>query len=678
MDDNEIEKIDIGSLFQFDQFKKLIEHSFKTQKALKIKIKELESKMNNNKKIIHQSLNFIQLEINDITGKQDVLPYSLDESKIQNEEPKDKKQNQNEVNINIDQDKDQIKNKDQSPTYPNNDPIFLNNNTLIASSNTLPLPLALSSSGFDMKHINIVIKMMNSRLKANEEKIEELSKIPQNQEITIRRQSIISDDKHVSFDNEAKNNLEKKMSELEEKMGELSNKTKNYDLFDILENVKDGDGNQIEMSKVFVKSLERKVFTKFNIVDEKLKQLNNDTIEIKSYFKNIKQQNSNYQFNSNIYNKSNDDLNEVIAYYSKSIEVINDKLLSQHQENQLEISKSLGQLDDKMNQEFKIKEISILNQIKGILNNTPLSDGKKINLSEEIFNIENDTKALINKSIEESEKYLKSQIAGLNIDNIKKDIQTLLKALLGKLEKKDLQDLYHKFDSLNDITKEAKKQVEINKMDIDLMNQMIERLVKKLEFINGIVFSKQKQQNTSSNNNKETHIDITKFLTQTQMTQISASHQADIDKLTKDTESLKRVISKIEDQMKTFATEGDVRNLEQCLMNELDEYKISAMKKFSDKIETYKSLKYIDTQMKHYFDISGNNNLNHNHNHYNKKDNNGQLGGGWLIAKKPIGLFHCASCDSYIGELNNTVKYSHWNKIPMRDDIGKYRVRTII
>lgn len=662
MDDNEIDKIDIGALFQFDQFKKLLEHLFTTQKALNNKIKELESKLIKTAKITYQSFNFIQMKINDFTGKQDVIPYLIEESN-------DNIKNQDQFNIDIEQDR--MKNRSQSVT---------SNNALITSNSNAPLLSSVSSStGFDMKHINIIIKMINSRLKVNEAKISELSKSPQAQAITLRHMSIIPNDKQICIDTERKVNYEKKISELEEMVSELKDKTKDFDLFDIFENVKEGDGNQIEMTKVLIKSLERKVFTKFGIVDEKIKQLNDETIEFRN---NLQKERNNIGNSNNI--KSNEDFDDFIAYYSKSMEEINDKLQSQPLEIQLELNKSLVQLEEKMSKELQEKESRIIGQIKALLNDSSFRErGNKINLStDKIFDIENDTKALINKSIEESEKYLKSQIAGLNIENIKKDIQTLLKALLGKIEKKDLQDLYHKLDSVNDVATETKKQAESNKYDIDNINQMIERLVKKLEFVNGIVFSLQKQENTLLSS-KEPHIDITKFITQTQMTSITSSHQADIDKVTKETESLRRLMSKIEDQMKTFATEGDVKNLEQCFINELDEYKISALKKFSDKLETLKNFKFVETQMKHYFDINGSGNGNaigigSPKTFHNKKDIIGQ-GGDWLIAKKPIGMFHCASCDSYIGELNNTVKYSPWNKIPMRDDIGsKYRVRIVI
>ena len=50
-------------------------------------------------------------------------------------------------------------------------------------------------------------------------------------------------------------------------------------------------------------------------------------------------------------------------------------------------------------------------------------------------------------------------------------------------------------------------------------------------------------------------------------------------------------------------------------------------------------------------------------------------GENWLLAKKPIDGFACASCEAYIGELHDNNQYIPWNKYPIRDLNEKlYRV----
>jgi len=55
-----------------------------------------------------------------------------------------------------------------------------------------------------------------------------------------------------------------------------------------------------------------------------------------------------------------------------------------------------------------------------------------------------------------------------------------------------------------------------------------------------------------------------------------------------------------------------------------------------------------------------------------------EKGDNWLLAKKPLGGSTCASCESYLGEIQNTTQYQPWNKYPVRDsnDNNKFRVLT--
>jgi hypothetical protein len=72
------------------------------------------------------------------------------------------------------------------------------------------------------------------------------------------------------------------------------------------------------------------------------------------------------------------------------------------------------------------------------------------------------------------------------------------------------------------------------------------------------------------------------------------------------------------------------------------------VKKFSDKIETTKNIRYLDAQIKHIMDV------------YIKKM---EKGDNWLLAKKPMNGYTCASCEQYLGDLNDNSQYVPWNKI---------------
>ena len=71
-------------------------------------------------------------------------------------------------------------------------------------------------------------------------------------------------------------------------------------------------------------------------------------------------------------------------------------------------------------------------------------------------------------------------------------------------------------------------------------------------------------------------------------------------------------------------------------------------------------MRFLDTQIKHIIDV-----------YIKRLDKNDS---SWLIAKKPLGGFSCASCKSYLGELKNRDTYFFWNKYPQREKDQNYRV----
>jgi hypothetical protein len=95
-------------------------------------------------------------------------------------------------------------------------------------------------------------------------------------------------------------------------------------------------------------------------------------------------------------------------------------------------------------------------------------------------------------------------------------------------------------------------------------------------------------------------------------------------------------------------------------MNEIEEFKNEFSKKFMEKPEIFKNLKILEIQIKNIYDnIPG---LIH-----------AKEGDNWLLAKKPLNSYLCASCESYIGELKNKNVFLPWNKIPPHNN-KKYRM----
>lgn len=96
------------------------------------------------------------------------------------------------------------------------------------------------------------------------------------------------------------------------------------------------------------------------------------------------------------------------------------------------------------------------------------------------------------------------------------------------------------------------------------------------------------------------------------------------------------------------------------LTAKIEEIRLNTQRKYADKNETSKNIKYLDSQIKHITEV------------YIKKM---EKGDNWLIASKPMGGYKCASCESYLGDLNDNNHHLPWNKIPTRDPSERlYRV----
>jgi hypothetical protein len=105
--------------------------------------------------------------------------------------------------------------------------------------------------------------------------------------------------------------------------------------------------------------------------------------------------------------------------------------------------------------------------------------------------------------------------------------------------------------------------------------------------------------------------------------------------------------------------EGNLLSSLDFLISKLEEFKHGSGKKFADKNEVSKSIRYLDTQVKHIMDV------------YIKKM---EKGDNWLLAKKPFNGNYCASCENPIGELQDNNVYLPWNKVSNQHNDRIYRV----
>ena len=190
---------------------------------------------------------------------------------------------------------------------------------------------------------------------------------------------------------------------------------------------------------------------------------------------------------------------------------------------------------------------------------------------------------------------------------------------------------------------------------IDKLRQENSMIAKRIEFLTGqyskLAFG---SVNENSRNRNSNYLDINKFVDNIKFTENNKNIFLKIDHLKTITESIQRNIDDILERLKTTPTEDDFTQYQNLLKAMLEDLRLSCNKRYADKIDVQKSFRYIETQIKNMND--------------NKRE-----GETWLLAKKPMSNFLCASCESVIKDMNSKNEYIPWNKYPQREE-GKYRM----
>ena len=326
----------------------------------------------------------------------------------------------------------------------------------------------------------------------------------------------------------------------------------------------------------------------------------------------------------------------------------------------MKIIKYNNELNDKLN-----NLINDFNKNKNSKNLNSFSIG-----NEKLNDLNNELKNFINKSITDTERYLKSIINNLNIDSIKKDLLNIHEEIDQiKILKKDIELINNKIT--NTIEKkiiELYQKLDAQSTDINLCNDTCNKTVKMVEYLSGQVIQTYQPDldNNNYNNNINTvnyhdlkqDIDMTNYMTKDLFKEEKNKLLKKIEKTLEIEGENYLFIQRLEERLKFLASENDLRNMEQSFINLLEELKIYFSKKFLDKNEAQKSLKVIELQLKQIIETGS----------LNNKDSE-----KWLLAKKPINNYVCASCETYLGELKNKNVFLPWNKIPSRED-KKYRM----
>ena len=552
------------------------------------------------------------------------------------------KENNNANNI-IEENNNKQNNNDNKENK-NND----NNNVIITTTEKKvkqePVTIIKQVDKASNKNTEIIQKLFQ-RLIALEKKVSELSS-KSNENMILR--TIASNKKNILEHTDTIKNLNESTEKIKAELEKLKEKVQDFNIYDMFKEGGDGD---MDVAKALIKALETKQNKRFDLFEEKYKLLSTENFKNKD---DIKSQGI------------------VINGQKISIEKNTEKILKllEQQKNQ-EIS----------NKELKDKEDSILNKkFEDILNNIQtLSDNYNNKITEiesklnehqkqpqvlvteikpdktkdkKIQENENTLKEY-NERINDLEKSLRQLLKKINIDELNSNLAILQKEISKKGNQGAIDDLIDRLYNIDENIKQINYRVDSSSAFEKKMLEENSLLSKKFESFANTVNRLSLQIIKNPKEDKQV-IDYTKFIEIGTFEENKKELSKKFDKIRISFEDILKNIDEILEKLSHTPSDKDFAQYQDIIKNLLDEYRINNNKKYADKYDTSKNFKFLETQIK---TITEN---------YNKK-----LDGqdNWLLAKKPLNNYLCASCEGIIkGELDKRCDYIPWNKYPNREE----------
>ena len=522
--------------------------------------------------------------------------------------------------------------------------------------------IKVSSPSSPSKQKNVspdVITKIMRQLKSHQQKISELSENLNTESIVIKKYDIqqSNHDSQLSLINDKLNSIFEKLNSVfekdkdyEQKFEDLQVKVANFDIFSLIQD--SGDGT-IDATKLMVKSLEDKVFKKFELIDQRYKADSSDNIKIKNNIDNLVPQ-------VNLINSQIDKIQET-----------QNQLLTDITNNKKETESSIDDIKNVLNNELKEKIDNLKNNFEKNFENklldiesklNSLSQNQKDNLDLDLvkLNLRNneinqDTIDNLDKKITELRKKmhdinntLKIYMSNNNLDSIKSELNEFKLLLDKKIAKDDLKELYNYHMNTSDEINDLKDQISLTFEDIRKITKDINGIQQKIESINGNLALIQDNPKTGV----APIIDFSKYIDHQKLSESLRPVLKELEKIYKEIDSLRRDLSVVDEESKKYS-KNLVNKLDEDLNKKINEVKNLIQKKYMDKIEINKIIKTLEVQIKSLGEDT-------------KKDSD-----SWLLAKRPLKCFNCASCEANIKNEYASADYLPWKKYPKGDKIHR-------
>ena len=507
---------------------------------------------------------------------------------------------------------------------------------------------------------NDLIKNILRAIKENKERIASLEK-----ELLKEKERNKKDFKsHEQNNYNDFDSLRKKLNELSLKLAEYDSKIENCEIMcsnlDVMNMIKDSGDGKIDAAKVMVKSLEEKIFKKFELIDEKNKNEKSDSININSkidlIFDKINRDRQNIEKLYNITGENKEAIDQIkkdLKEKTNEIRKITDEEKSTSKkldDAKKSLNKKIKELSEKLNSEIE--------ELKNKIDNGSLFKLGLNNESPVDKEVIDDINLKINdlrKRYNELDSSFKFHLANNKADYLDIEVQKMKANLDKKITLDDLKELYNlhlgDLDEIND----SKNKISVLYEQVKRALSSIQSLSSKLENLTTNVSLIQSIQSSGNNNNTAVPtqgiIDFSKFVDSQKLTDTVKPLIKEMQKMFQEVYSLRREMDDIQNLNKDTIKQESLDKLEEKINEKINELKNIIHKKYLEKTEHYKAVKHLEAQIKVQVEE-------------NKKDSE-----SWIMAKRPLKCFNCATCESNIKNMSPSNDYLPWNKYPPGEKI---------
>ena len=556
------------------------------------------------------------------------------------------KENNNANNI-IEENNNKQNNNDNNndnKENKNND----NNNVIITTTEKKvkqePVTIIKQVDKASNKNTEIIQKLFQ-RLIVLEKKVSELSS-KSNENMILR--TITSNKKNILEHTDTIKNLNESTEKIKAELEKLKEKVQDFNIYGMFKEGGDGD---MDVAKALIKALETKQNKRFDLFEEKYKLLSTENFKNKDDIKNqgivingqkisiekntekilklLEQQKNQEIFNKELKDKEDSILNKKFEDILNNIQTLSDNY-----------NNKITEIESKLNEHQKQPQV-LVTEIK-----PDKTKDKKIQENE-------NTLKEYNERINDLEKSLRQLLKKINIDELNSNLAILQKEISKKGNQGAIDDLIDRLYNIDENIKQINYRVDSSSAFEKKILEENSLLSKKFESFANTVNRLSMQIIKNPKEDKQV-IDYTKFIEVGTFEENKKELSKKFDKIRISFEDILKNIDEILEKLSHTPSDKDFAQYQDIIKNLLDEYRINNNKKYADKYDTSKNFKFLETQIK---TITEN---------YNKK-----LDGqdNWLLAKKPLNNYLCASCEGIIkGELDKRCDYIPWNKYPNREE----------